>query len=137
MSKGKIMIKKVAYFYLVLYIFMIKAERNPKQYNAFETQSSYIITNNTQEPMDVTWQSGGGSSYDVLTGRQGSFYVPSKDSPSNSQKIVTSGTDCIDFIQVKSRSSGNTAKVEDVCKNVTIEYEGKTIKEQKLVLKIS
>ncbi|MBY0110105.1 MAG: hypothetical protein K2X90_03280 [Candidatus Babeliaceae bacterium] len=131
------MIKKVAYFCLVLSIFMSKAERNPKQYNAFETQSSYTITNSTQEPMDVTWQSGGGSSYDVLTGRQGSFYVPSKDSPSNSQIIKTSGTDCIDFIEVKSRSNGNTAKAVDVCKNVTIEYEGKSIKDQKIVLKIS
>jgi len=123
--------------FFLLSVFDISAELNPKQEDVFTRQAVYIITNSTQDPLDLTWQSGGGSSYDVLTGKEGSLYLSPVTSPSNTGKIVTPG-DCLDWIEVKSKSTGATGKIGDVCKeNIAIEYEGEDIKNQKLVIKVS
>lgn len=131
------MIKKIIYFCFSVNFFTCAAELNPKQEDVFARRVAYTIINKTQDPLDVAWQSGGGSSYDVLNGKEGSFYLSPVTSPSNSQKIVTPG-DCLDFITAKSKSTGATGKIESICKEkVAIEYEGEGIKNQKLVFKIS
>ncbi len=129
--------KKFFYMITLTGFFTCSAELNPKQEDVFSRIATYIVTNNTQEPMDLKWQSGGGSAYDVLTGKEGSLYLSPVTSPSNSAKIVTPG-DCIDWIEIKSKSTGAVGKQESICKNkISVEYEGQDIKNQKLVLKAS
>jgi len=123
--------------FFLLCSFSISAELNPKQEDVFARRDSYTVTNNTQDPIDLTWQSGGGSGYDVLNGKEGSLYLSPVTSPSNAVKIVTPG-DCLDFIEVKSKSTSTVGRRESICKEkIAIKYEGEDIKNQKLVLSVS
>jgi hypothetical protein len=121
---------------MLLSFFNCFAELNRLQVDLFARQTAYTVTNNTQEPMDITWQTGGGSGFDVLTGREGTLHLSPNTSPSNAGTILASGTDCITQIVVTSSTfSSMTVKDGNICrKNISIEYEG-ALKEQKLVLK--
>jgi hypothetical protein len=129
-------VKKSILFSIVLSFFNCLAEANPQQVDLFMRETAYIVTNNTQEPMDVTWQTGGGSGFDVLTGREGSFHLSPNTSPLNSHQIVASGTDTITWIVVTSSTfSEMTVRGENINrKNISIEYEGE-LKDRKLILK--
>lgn len=129
------MIKKIIFFHgLVHYVFVL-AEGNPLQLDSFNIETDYTITNKTQEPMNVSWQSGGGPTKDNLTGRVGSFHLASNMSSGNSKTIRTSGRDCLDYLRVKSDSSGTEVAGNDICSSpVSIEYQGDTIKNRRLVL---
>lgn len=112
----------------------ISAELNPKQEDIFARKTVYTVINKTQDPLDLTWQSGGGSSYDVLNGKQGTLYLSPDTSPSNTGKIITPG-DCLDFITAKSRSTGAEGMTKDICKEkIIVQYESPDVKDQKLTI---
>lgn len=129
------MIKKITFFYTLAHYMLIYAEGNPVQLDSFNIETDYTITNNTQEPMNVAWQSGGGPAKDNLTGRVGSFHLASNMSSGNSKTIRTSGRDCLDYVRVKSDSAGTETVGNDICSSpVSIEYQGDTTKNRRLIL---
>ncbi len=130
------MISLFGIIFFLLHFCTISAELNPKQEDVFERQTVYMVTNTTQDPLDIAWQSGGGSNYDVLNGKEGSLYLSPVTSPSNTVKIITPG-DCLDFIEAKSRSTGAIGRHESICKEkIFIEYKGEDGKNQELVLRV-
>ncbi len=127
------MIKKIIYSIIFMSFLMSAGEPT---IDFFSQKKVYTIINNTQDPLDGDWQTGSGDS-NVQTGRKGSFHLSPNTSTTNRYQIVASGTDCIDWIIIKSASSGATVKGSGICKDtITIEYQG-DLKNQKLVLKVS
>jgi hypothetical protein len=94
--------------------------------NLWDQTVYYTFINKTNEPMEVSWQSG----EDVQTGRSGSLNLPA----SQSRTIQASTSDCLDSVSVTGVATAQKATITTVCKReITIKYIGE-VKSQKLVI---